>query len=332
MEYFIIENGQQAGPFTIAQLAEKKITSSTLVWAEGMASWTPAWQVPELKYILEEAMGTTQQGQQPAGAQAASNVPPVPPVTTGAYGTNQGTYDANQAIGNPQEGKLQPPKKGHKNIYKIIGALIAIILLIFIFTNPNEGEHKDAISTEVNKAFKKATESSDDNVFAMGFRIFANSLIGPVLDATLNEMFEYHNYLLFSKGTIQIDGRDHTVSFGILGKVYSMNSDDMLNALKSEKENTQEEEQDTSNSFSTNDDNANPDDVQEDNSQDDENTSTNDDGTGLQQKMEDKANQAIDKISDKVSKKVEDKINQKLDEVTDSSTIEKIIDKILNIL
>ena len=68
MEYFIVENGKQAGPFTIAQLAERHIKSETLVWKEGMTDWTPAWKVAELKYILAE----THQQTGPA-------VPPVPP-------------------------------------------------------------------------------------------------------------------------------------------------------------------------------------------------------------------------------------------------------------
>lgn len=51
MEYFIVENGKQAGPFSIAQLAEKHIKPETLVWKEGMADWTPAWKIAELKYI-----------------------------------------------------------------------------------------------------------------------------------------------------------------------------------------------------------------------------------------------------------------------------------------
>ena len=68
MEYFIVENGKQAGPFSIAQLAEKHIKPETLVWKEGMAYWTPAWKIAELKYILAE--GSQQTG---------TAVPPVPP-------------------------------------------------------------------------------------------------------------------------------------------------------------------------------------------------------------------------------------------------------------
>ena len=54
MEYFIIENnGQQAGPFSLEQLVQKTITPETLVWAQGMKDWTPAWKIAELKTVLE---------------------------------------------------------------------------------------------------------------------------------------------------------------------------------------------------------------------------------------------------------------------------------------
>lgn len=51
-KYFIIINGQQSGPFSLEELFDRHITSETLVWAEGMQNWTPAWEIEELKDIL----------------------------------------------------------------------------------------------------------------------------------------------------------------------------------------------------------------------------------------------------------------------------------------
>lgn len=51
MNYFIIVNDTQQGPYTIEELRQRHIDASTLVWAEGMAQWTPAWQVEELKTL-----------------------------------------------------------------------------------------------------------------------------------------------------------------------------------------------------------------------------------------------------------------------------------------
>ena len=52
----------------------------------------------------------------------------------------------------------------------------------------------------------------------------------------------------------------------------------------------------------------------------------------VQKKLEDKANEAMDKAADKVQKKLEEKINQQLDQATDSSKIEKIINTILELI
>ena len=54
MEFFIIDhNGQQAGPFSFDQLVQKGISPETLVWKQGMADWTPAWKVEDLRAVLE---------------------------------------------------------------------------------------------------------------------------------------------------------------------------------------------------------------------------------------------------------------------------------------
>ena len=59
MEFFIIDhNGQQAGPFSFDQLVQKGISPETLVWKQGMADWTPAWKVEDLRAVLEAIEGS----------------------------------------------------------------------------------------------------------------------------------------------------------------------------------------------------------------------------------------------------------------------------------
>ncbi len=52
MKYYIHENGQQEGPYSIEQLKIKNITADTNVWCEGMAQWDKAANIPELEVIL----------------------------------------------------------------------------------------------------------------------------------------------------------------------------------------------------------------------------------------------------------------------------------------
>lgn len=56
LKYFVAVNGQQTGPFPISQLKQmvqsNQLERTTLVWAEGMASWTKADDVSNLKSLF----------------------------------------------------------------------------------------------------------------------------------------------------------------------------------------------------------------------------------------------------------------------------------------
>ena len=55
MAYYIHENGQPSGPYTIEQLQQKRILPTTPVWTEGLSDWVTASQLSELRVILAEA-------------------------------------------------------------------------------------------------------------------------------------------------------------------------------------------------------------------------------------------------------------------------------------
>ena len=332
MEYFIIENnGQQAGPFSQEQLVQKAITPETLVWAQGMKDWTPAWKIAELKTVLEtveaiKANAANKEDAEETSADANNGSEP-----TNFQAANQQSFQQAQQEAYQQgfqhgaamnQGYRQEPekKKSSKTLWKIILGLIVLLFLVFAITNPGPDAHKEKVKTEAAKAIDKATETSDNNFFTQSIRSIAKMMAGSAIDEVMNQLFEYHNYIVCSKGTVEFNGKQHTVSFGILGSVYTMNADDMVKALEGA-DNLQIEETTSSSTDET------P-------SVSDNNDGSEEDGLGasVQKKLEDKANQAMDKAADKVSKKLEEKINQKLDEATDSSTVEKILDKILKLI
>ncbi len=323
MEYFIIDNnGQQAGPFSQDQLVQKAISPETLVWKQGMADWTPAWKVEELKTVLEaveanKTNSTNQQENQEPQQQTSEQAQQQAQQQAYQQGFQQGAaMNANF--------QQQPKKRKSHMAMKLIIGLIVFIIAVFAVSNPGADAHKEKVRTEVGKAIEKATSTSDNNFFSQALRSVAKMMAGSVMDEAMNQLFEYHNYIVCSKGTVEFNGKQHTVSFGILGTVYTMNADDMVKALEGA-DNLQLEEMNSSSS--------------DDTSSIDEATSSSDDtsadegfGAKVQKRLEDKANQAMDKAADKVGKKIEEKINQKLDEATDSSKVEKLIDKILEFL
>ena len=327
MEYFIIDNnGQQAGPFSQDQLVQKAISPETLVWKQGMADWTPAWKVEELRTVLEaveanKPNSTNQQENQEPQQQTSELAQQQAYQQAQQQAYQQGFQQGATMNANFQQ---QPKKRKSHMAIKLIIGLIVFIIAVFAVSNPGADAHKEKVRTEVGKAIEKATSTSDNNFFSQALRSVAKMMAGNVMDEAMNQLFEYHNYIVCSKGTVEFNGKQHTVSFGILGTVYTMNADDMVKALEGA-DNLQLEEMNSSSS--------------DDTSSIDEATSSSDDtsadegfGAKVQKRLEDKANQAMDKAADKVGKKIEEKINQKLDEATDSSKVEKLIDKILEFL
>ena len=331
MEFFIIDrNGQQAGPFSFDQLVQKGISPETLVWKQGMADWTPAWKVEELKAVLEaiEANQSNQNAQKQEGVQqgfqqGANQQQDYQKAQQEAY--QQGFQQGAAMHSNFQQ---QPKKKTSHFAMKMVIGLIIFILAIFAITNPSADAHKEKVRTEASKAVEKAVESTDNNFFSQALRSVAKMMAGSMMDEAMNQLFEYHNYIVCSTGSVEFNGKPHTVSFGILGNVYTMNADDMVKALESaDNLHIEESESNVSSDTSNMDGSDSEANINEDQAESDEGSFS----TKMQKKLEEKANQAFDKAADKVSKKVEEKINQKLEETTDSSSIEKIIDKILEL-
>ena len=331
MEFFIIDcNGQQAGPFSFDQLVQKGISPETLVWKQGMADWTPAWKVEELRAVLEaiEANQSNQNAQKQEGVQqgfpqGANQQQDYQKAQQEAY--QQGFQQGAAMHSNFQQ---QSKKKTSHFAIKMVIGLIIFILALFAVTNPSADAHKEKVRTEASKAVEKAVGSTDNNFFSQALRSVAKMMAGSVMDEAMNQLFEYHNYIVCSTGSVEFNGKPHTVSFGILGNVYTMNADDMVKALESADNLHIEESESNVSSDNPNMDGSDSEaNVNEDQADSDEGSFS----TKMQKKLEEKANQAFDKAADKVSKKVEEKINQKLDETTDSSSIEKIIDKILEL-
>ena len=327
MEYFIIDNnGQQAGPFSQDQLVQKAISPETLVWKQGMADWTPAWKVEELRTVLEaveanKPNSTNQQENQEPQQQTSEQAQQQAYQQAQQQAYQQGFQQGAAMNANFQQ---QPKKRKSHMAIKLIIGLIVFIIAVFAVSNPGADAHKEKVRTEVGKAIEKATSTSDNNFFTQALRSVAKMMAGSVMDEAMNQLFEYHNYIVCSKGTVEFNGKQHTVSFGILGTVYTMNADDMVKALEGA-DNLQLEEMNSSSSDDTSS-------IDEATSSSDETSADEGFGAKVQKKLEDKANQAMDKAADKVGKKIEEKINQKLDEATDSSKVEKLIDKILEFL
>ena len=79
--YYVDARNQQAGPYSLNDLVAQGITSSTLVWKQGMSGWVPAAQVPEVAVALQRGpvsgggSGRASSGRRQAGRHAGLGHP-----------------------------------------------------------------------------------------------------------------------------------------------------------------------------------------------------------------------------------------------------------------
>lgn len=221
MKYFIIVNDAQQGPYTVDELRQRNISSETLVWAEGMQQWTPAWQVEELKPLFYDTTNTQQTTSAQAGSaqtgfaqqSATGSVPPPPPVNN---------------MGNPA-GTMVPPvnqpnKNNKKKAWTYVGIAVAILLLLMAILNPSKDEHKQVIKDRITNGLTKGLSDNgdSDDPFATFGSAIVRSLATPVLGQIVDNMIQYHNYLFWSTTTLALpDSSEVRTSFGIFGKVFT---------------------------------------------------------------------------------------------------------------
>ena len=279
MKYFILDsNSQQQGPFTIYELKDRGINEQTLVWAEGMENWQPAWQVEEIKRLLFD---------QPAGT------PPPPPHSTDSF--SQTT---------PQQPMSPQPQQSHRAL--IAGIIIAVIVLVVLaITNPDRRQHTDAIARAFTEAFDNEMDKSGISESALGE--IGNMIADRMTASMVDQLLDYHNYIIFSKSTITIVGKSYTVSWGLLGRVFTVSNDRLSQKLEKRLHLPTIDREST---------------VVKETTAPDGTTSI--DSTTVSRK-------GAEKIVDGVSDIVKDQVEQNTDSAT-SSTINKLIDDVKSLL
>lgn len=307
MKYFIIDQGQQQGSFTIYELKDRNLASDTLVWAEGMAEWTPAWQVKELHDFL---YGTTPDSATP---------PPVPPQSA-AHVDEPTAPTAPIAPTNPQpqqqayqQQAYQQPVRRSSHWKAWFGFLLVLVLIIaaMSLTCPQRYAHRHAIRTMVENNTRKDFTTGNQLLDAAMKMMMSATGGDELIDETLNSMLRYHNYVLFSTTTFHDQGEDIRASIGLFGHVFTQHEDELLEKIGSQP--TIQIQQSSSSSQ----DEAEPDDSED------------------QQSDADTSTQADDKDADKVLDAVGNVVKKKVQENTDSTSSEgigKLIDSILDLI
>lgn len=245
--FFIIQNDEQRGPFTVAELKEMNITPSTPVWSEGMPDWTTADEVPLLEPLLAAAsdarfMHPDMRPDEPIAPPAieAQTPPQWNPQQPQPQGAPSQPMPAQQSLQLQQKKSARP---------WIIAAVFIGILALLIFTKPSRDEHVDAVTASTRAYLNEQIEQqkpTDDGIFGKIFgTIFGEEskwLTGKALDEFINNYFTVSDYFVCTVGHLDFQGKSQNVSFGILGHVFTFSKEDVASAVNKSIVKTQEEE------------------------------------------------------------------------------------------
>lgn len=306
MNFFILVNDIQQGPFSIDELRLRGITQDTLVWAEGMAQWAPAWQVEALRPLLH-ATGQ-QPGPQPS--QYAQQFQPAPP---------------------------PPPKK--KKGRGCIVALVAVAVIAFILalTNPGLAEHRKAIAIRIDETSTtiEGIEDPDIKMVANLVTGIGNGLLKGMMQEFVDENLEYHNYIFFSTTTLHnsLLTQDVRCSVGCLGYVYAVDLAKMVKKFLQEQINGNSDKGDDNGGDNYDDDNN----IDNDNNNNNDDNAYGNDGTGSSpgtdagSKVDSLTHRVASGITHHIAKEVKRQVRQGTDSST-ASGISNIIDEIVKLI
>lgn len=211
MEFFIIRNDEQQGPFTLEQLSGMNIMPDTPVWCEGMPDWTTADKVAALQPLVAYAPrvgGNTEPPSMPHGSASQ------PPQWNNAQ-SQQSTYAAPA----PQYAPAPRPKKSHTALWVTL-AIVAVLAAALAITNPDKNDHCNAISNVT----KDWTGDKIEDIVGEGITGgVVKAITTPLMNKVVESIVEVDNYGLCSVGHIDIGDSKTKVSFGIMGHVFTFN-------------------------------------------------------------------------------------------------------------
>lgn len=229
MEFHLIVNGKQEGPFSIEELSQRGLTPESEVWAPGMSDWMQAGDVPELTAVLQRAEFEAAQAAARAAEQQPTTGQPYEPVTAPSQVPPQV----------PPRVSADPPRSGRSGCtpWLIAALIIAILFATMVFTCPDRRDHEAAIQ-EVTKAW--VDDKVDQNIggiTGMGgpFGDLINKAIreltGFSTDKVISRFLDVQNYVVCSVGRMSVGNNEpKMVSLGVFGHVFTFGKEDIEKA------------------------------------------------------------------------------------------------------
>lgn len=158
VQYYIIVDGRQAGPYSREELKVSGLTPDSAVWREGLENWVKASTLPELNDLLYQ--GTSGYGcQQPPQGSFSQQPGYGPQQGYGQQGYGQQGYGSQYSSGRPDSFRSNGLPVAHTNwlpwaiVATVLGAMtncIGLILGIIGIVNANKANRFYEMGDSIN--------------------------------------------------------------------------------------------------------------------------------------------------------------------------------------
>ena len=105
-----------------------------------------------------------------------------------------------------------------------------------VVTCPKTEQHKEVLSTVITTTVNNAVNDNDNltgNTFIdNAFKTVSNAFAGKVIETAVDNLVTVDNYVVCSLGKVHYDGKDHIVSLGVFGHIFTVDEDDLQEAAE----------------------------------------------------------------------------------------------------
>lgn len=192
-EWYVLSEGQQLGPYTDEQLVqfaqEGRIAADTMVWAEGMAEWAPASEVPGLiaPAPVPVAKSVTSAAWAPPGARAVTAT--TSPISTSPYAAPASSLVAAAPVGGDYPFLSIKAANFALWMWTLLASILSFILMIVFFV---KGGHTASTAA--------AGDTAAMAPMMLGFAMYGLCLLCMVLSMIFFYMNIYRAWSCLSAG------------------------------------------------------------------------------------------------------------------------------------
>lgn len=240
MEYYINIGNEKRGPYSLNELESRNITAETLVMPADGDTWTPAWQIEELRPLIKRSEGRA--GSPGSSAQAARQEGGEAHGSYGQQGAQaaegEQIVDAEPIInGRPRPIYEQPEQRPSSHWGCLVGFIVSLLLFIGLLalTCPTEQDHRNALTNVITDAITDEVPSdsaADNDIFTKAMGMLGDAFTRQVVQKAVDNMVHVDNFTVVSIGRVRYNHKRQIVSVGLLNHVFTVNKEDLKQAAE----------------------------------------------------------------------------------------------------